>query len=333
MRRYRKGLCTERELKIVNLWYKSFDDAEVRLPADSQLNAMKAEMLENIRHRIATEKLNVSRGNRKWRPENGRIFNLTNIKRFAAVLVVGLGIGFFVRNQVQSPTITAHKVVQEAPIPKVLPSVIFLSDGSKVRLKEGSKLIYPASFTGQTREVTLIGEAFFDIARDEQKPFLIHAGNITTKVLGTSFNIKAYEEEESSEVSVITGRVSVSVKGEEKMITEELILAPNQKAIYSKAEKALVQKEADETIQREIEKKARLVFNETSLEEIVGVLNVYYDVNIRLENKLMKNCLITAELTDEPVEVSLEIITKAIGAKYEIKEEEIILSGAACGNK
>ena len=333
MKRYRQGRCTEQELKIVNRWYNSFDEADIKLPESSRLNAIKAEMLENIKSQIARDEMTVSRRVSKKQPVKTSMFNLSNLKRIAAVLVVGFGIGFFIYNQYQMPEVITHQTVEEAPQPKALPSLIFLSDGSKVRLKEGSKLIYPATFTEKTREVTLIGEAFFDIARDEQKPFLIHAGNITTRVLGTSFNIKAYAEEESSEVSVISGKVSVSVNGEGKENARELILAPNQKAVYSKNEKVLIQRESTEKIQAETEKKAKLVFNETSLEEIVGVLNVYYDVNIRLENQKMKGCLITAELTDEPVEVSLKIITKAIGAEYRISEDEIILSGAACGDE
>lgn len=333
MKRYRQGRCTEQELKIVNRWYNSFDEADIKLPESSRLNAIKAEMLENIKSQIARDEMTVSRRVSKKQPVKTSMFNLSNLKRIAAVLVVGFGIGFFIYNQYQMPEVITHQTVEEAPQLKALPSLIFLSDGSKVRLKEGSKLIYPATFTEKTREVTLIGEAFFDIARDEQKPFLIHAGNITTRVLGTSFNIKAYAEEESSEVSVISGKVSVSVNGEGKENARELILAPNQKAVYSKNEKVLIQRESTEKIQAETEKKAKLVFNETSLEEIVGVLNVYYDVNIRLENQKMKGCLITAELTDEPVEVSLKIITKAIGAEYRISEDEIILSGAACGDE
>ncbi len=333
LKRYRQGRCTEQELKIVNRWYNSFDEADIKLPESSRLNAIKAEMLENIKSQIARDEMTVSRRVSKKQPVKTSMFNLSNLKRIAAVLVVGFGIGFFIYNQHQMPEVITHQTVEEAPQLKALPSLIFLSDGSKVRLKEGSKLIYPATFTEKTREVTLIGEAFFDIARDEQKPFLIHAGNITTRVLGTSFNIKAYAEEESSEVSVISGKVSVSVNGEGKENARELILAPNQKAVYSKNEKVLIQRESTEKIQAETEKKAKLVFNETSLEEIVGVLNVYYDVNIRLENQKMKGCLITAELTDEPVEVSLKIITKAIGAEYRISEDEIILSGAACGDE
>ena len=333
LRRYRQGKCTERELKIVDRWYNSFDDADIKLPPNSRLNAIKAEMLENIKSQIARDEMSVSRRVSEKLPVKASMFSFAILKRIAAVLVIGFGIGFFFYNQNKTPRVLTQQSVEETPQPKVLPSVIFLSDGSKVKLKEGSKLIYPTTFVGQTREVTLIGEAFFDIARDEQKPFLIHAGNITTRVLGTSFNIKAYAEEESSEVSVVSGKVSVSVNGEGNGNAKEVILAPNQKAVYSKNEKVLVQRESTEKMQTETEKRAKLVFNETSLEEIVDVLNAYYDVNIRLENQKMNGCLITAELTDEPVEVSLTIITKAIGAEYKISEDEIIVSGAPCGNE
>lgn len=331
LKKYRLGLCTERELAVIERWYKSYDTTEVSLPNDLQLKAIKAEMLQNIKNTIDRNEIKVQRGREIQSTAKVRVLNFTFLKRIAAVLALGGVIGLFVYNQQQVAVAVKQEVPQQASQPQNLPSLIFLSDGSKVKLKEGSKLLYPQSFSGNIREVTLIGEAFFDIAKDKDRPFIIHAGRLTTRVLGTSFNIKAYEEAESSEVSVITGKVVVSVAGDSDADIEEMILVPNQRAVYSKKQKALRHAALQDQVPAESEKKARLVFNETSLEEIIKVLNAYYDVNITLENNKMKRCLITAELTDEPIEVSLTIISKAIGAEYEIKETGIVLSGKSCG--
>ncbi|MCR6718728.1 MAG: FecR family protein [Chitinophagaceae bacterium] len=91
---------------------------------------------------------------------------------------------------------------------KGVKSTIALADGSKVWLNADSKIQYPARFTGNTREVFLNGEAFFDIEKNPEKPFIIHLTNGTIRVLGTSFNVKAYDGETIVETSVATGKVA-----------------------------------------------------------------------------------------------------------------------------
>lgn len=336
LKRYRLGQCTKREIEIINQWYRSFDGEDIDLSNDLKLSNTKKEMMSNISESI----LEVGRKDGLKLSSQKPVIklyseNFKSLRRIAAVfLVFAIALSLFFYNQQIEPIAETDESLQEAPVKKELPSIIYLSDGSKVKLKEGSRLEYPVSFSGDTREVTLVGEAFFEVAKNKDKPFIIHSANLTTKVLGTSFNIKAYEGDESTEVAVVTGKVSVSVNkrhlnSDDEI--EELVLKPNQKAIYSRREDHLIQAELMEEIQDQSDKKAKLIFNETSLEEIIGVLNIYYDANIKLGNEKMKSCLITAELTDEPIEVSLKIITKAIGAQYEIKDEEIILVGKGCG--
>lgn len=336
LKRYRLGQCTKREIEIINQWYKSFDDTDIDLSNDFRLSNTKKEMMNSISESILKAEKKESRAAISKKPiatlYSGNFENLRRIA--AAFLILAIALSFFFYNQKIEPIAKSNESIKVTPVKKELPSIIYLSDGSKVKLKEGSRLEYPVSFSGDTREVTLVGEAFFEVEENKDKPFIIHSANLTTKVLGTSFNIKAYEGDESTEVSVVTGKVSVSVNNKQgggNDGVEELVLSPNQKAVYTKKEEHLIQAEVVEAIQRESDKKARLVFNETSLEEIVHILNDYYGANIRLGNDKMKSCLITAELTDEPIEVSLKIITKAIGAKYEIREEEIVLEGKGCG--
>ena len=87
---------------------------------------------------------------------------------------------------------------------------IILEDGSKITLNGSSKLIYPKSFEkSATREVTLIGEAYFDVARNEQKPFLIHTPRMEIRVLGTAFNVRDYQEDQQAETALIRSQVEV----------------------------------------------------------------------------------------------------------------------------
>lgn len=331
LRRYRAGLCTERELAIIERWYQSFDKINLELLDEDTLNATKDQILEKINKKINEVEERKQFNQFQQKPLRKRhLFGLSDLKKIAAILIVGIGIAFFFYNR-NKHTLLEDNTLSEAYQPKKgMPSVIYLSDGSKVRLKEDSKLEYPTIFEGDTREVTLIGEAFFEVAKNKEKPFIIHAAGLTTKVLGTSFNIKAYENDEAAEVTVVTGKVAVSVNSEAKLENKDIVLMRNQKAIYSKNGDFVMRAVTDKEILNKGDKRTNLIFNETPLKEIIKVLNTYYDANIILANEALKNCLITAELTDEPIEVSLKILTKAIGAEYEVNEDEIVLKGEGC---
>lgn len=331
LKKYCLGQCTKREAAIVDQWYRSLGKNGAIIPDEVALGQVKEEMWSNIQKDTAREgrmrRLPPDKGSRgkKW-------FDFPNLKRVAALLLIGMTLAFFFYYQKKQEWLMKSAVsVQEKPSAASMPSIIYLADGSIVKLTAGSRLQYPDVFTGTSREVTLVGEAFFEVAPDAEKPFIIHSGDLITKVLGTSFSIRAYENSDSTEVAVVTGKVSVFVADSSKVKGEMLVLEPNQKAVYSRKRESFVQtEEKKQTVRNDLVTRPNLVFNETSLGEIIKVMNKYYGIQIILENEKMSNCLITAALTNEPVELSLKIITKAIGAAYEIKGEKIILKGKGC---
>lgn len=325
MRKYRFGQCTKRELEIIDRWYQSLDKDQSDLSEMDDLTMTGKQMLENINNRIdqKEEKKRLQEKEKAIRKLD--IFNFPNLKKVAAVFFL-VGTGLVLLHYIQNIPKGLEK--GNAAYVENSPSTIYLSDGSVVWLKEGSRLDYPSDFRGSTREVTLIGEAFFDIAKDQDKPFIILTANFTTSVLGTSFNIKAYENDVAQEVAVVTGKVLVSVK-EDTDIVKEVILEPNEKAIIQK-EKSLIELVEVENSDHGALVKSKLVFMETSLEDIIKVLSRAHDVNISLVNENMKNCVITADLTDETLEISLEILSKAIHAEYSMSGNKILLSGQGC---
>lgn len=111
-------------------------------------------------------------------------------------------------------------------------SIIELSDGSKVWLNADSKIQYPPLFAGNTREIYLDGEAFFEVAKNAQKPFIIHLANGTVKVLGTSFNVRAYDNEKVVETSVATGKVAFIPKYNSNKKQDTVFITPNNKVRY-----------------------------------------------------------------------------------------------------
>lgn len=201
-----------------------------------------------------------------------------------------------------------------------------LPDGSMISLNKNSQLNYPSSFSGDKREVALSGEAFFEVSRDAAHPFIIHAGLMDVKVLGTSFNVRAYPNSDSVHVSVKTGRVQCSANG------DTVFLTPGEYAVYHK-DKGKLRKGTEEDPNRTAYRDRIFKFNYTPLAIAVQQLNEAYGCNIILKNDQLKTCPFstTKVFKNEPVEniiTAIEATFPGITSKHE--GNAIVLYGTAC---
>ncbi|HEX6431833.1 MAG TPA: FecR domain-containing protein [Niastella sp.] len=154
---------------------------------------------------------------------------------------------------------------------------VMLADGSMVWLNTASSLKYPTAFTGKERTVELTGEAYFDIKHDAGRPFAVRTKNITVNVLGTGFNVSAYEDDEQSNVVLVKGSVALQAKGSSGMLQKQLVPG-NMASFHAGAERIAVTKvNTDEYISW---KQGYLIFRQTPLEQIVKRVSRYYDVTI-----------------------------------------------------
>jgi transmembrane sensor len=217
----------------------------------------------------------------------------------------------------------------------IKPLNLTLSDGSKVSLKKGSKLEVSTDFGEQTRTVFLTGEAFFEVQKDPQHPFLVYAGGIVTKVLGTSFNIRAYNGENNIKVAVRTGHVTVyrEEKVGVKNIThpEQILLTPNQQVVFEKKEEKLVKTLVEKPIiiLPSIEKKS-FEYDETPITKVLAQLENAYGVKIIFDADLLANCNLTASFSNEPLFDKMDIICETIYARYEIADGQIVIYAKGC---
>ncbi len=203
---------------------------------------------------------------------------------------------------------------------------VMLADGSIVWLKGKSKLIYPPSFRGKERHVSLAGEALFEVAKDSLHPFVITTGNLITKVLGTSFNIKATEK--NIEVVVLTGKVALS-SGDEK---HRLIVTANEKALFSRMDSRLSKVGAlkEEPVQAVLKTEYSMSFNAAHLSEIARRIEQKFEVEVSLENEEMNTCMITADFTDQSLDRTLGMISQVLGFTYRIEGKKVTLRGSGC---
>jgi ferric-dicitrate binding protein FerR (iron transport regulator) len=170
----------------------------------------------------------------------------------------------------------------------VVPNFIALPDGSTVVLNAGSALDYPMVFSGKAREVSLNGEAYFDIAHDNEHPFIVHTGKLTTTVLGTAFNIRAYADQSDIIVTVTRGKVKVS---DDKKVLG--IINPDQQITFNRSQEQTEQKVVDvQSVTSWMEKD--IYFDDITIGHALVQLEKRFGISIRLSNENIRNCRFTA---------------------------------------
>lgn len=278
-------------------------------------------------------------GNFNQSAGNKRVL-LSQWAKIAAVFVLGMimaSLFFYLRQDLsQNCRFAGHPY--ELNIPDGQKSDIVLPDGTKIMINAGSRLRLPGDFDRNRREVWLEGEAFFEVTKNAGRPFLVHTAGMDMKVLGTSFNVRAYSGEDIIETTLVEGKVALSTLQGGK----EVVLEPNRKAILVKNRDA----EIPAGIRREFETlkageivvsglinpeeavswtKGKLIFENEYLDVIVQRLEKFYGIKIRIEDSGLKKLRYTGTLKKVSVEKTLKALQLTTSFGYTEKDNEIIL--------
>lgn len=209
---------------------------------------------------------------------------------------------------------------------------IKLPDGTQVWLSPSSVLEYPASFRGKDlREINLSGEGFFEVAHDPAHPFIIHSGNIETRVVGTSFNIQAYDNQEEINVMVVTGKVNVSNRAN----VENVELVANQRAVFYRNTTTLVKEETDSVAAPVLlkRKNGEFVYKAEKLQKVIDDLQEYFGVKIQAAAAI-KECPVTFNFyLSSKIEEILEPIALSLNGSVQKRQEDFFIDGKACPGK
>jgi ferric-dicitrate binding protein FerR (iron transport regulator) len=262
------------------------------------------------------------------RETQSRKFITSWVVRIAAVLLIGFGISlyFFSRsNQTVWDSLT-YQVKENA---KGERSKITLSDGTTVWLNADSKLSYPAEFAADTREVYLIGEAFFDVTKNSSRPFIIHLKEGDVRVLGTSFNIKAFDDEPVVETSVVTGKVAFIPIEKRAVEKDTVLLTPNFKVVYTKKFKR-VSKEKTNGAEDKAWVEGKLVFKSMRFADIGKVLERTYGKRVIFDNTDLKNCRLTGTFQNNSLEEVMSLFAETKDYTYSITGSELHVRGTGC---
>lgn len=331
LNKFIEGNCSPEEEELILKWYNDVGNKRrLHLP-EEQVPLIEEKLLNRILSKIQEDK-------RAIQPRNNSQFLLYRVAAAVAFLaVIGTGIFFFNQKELIEPVKTtsvarADDLIHITNTDKSVRHVI-LKDGSEVTLQPKSEIRFPSVFNGKQREVYLTGEAFFEIKKAPEQPFIVFANQVVTKVLGTSFSIKAYQNEAEITVSVRTGKVSVYTQSDDsqKEISEETILTPNQQAIYDKERKHVFKQLVLEP--QIILSKPTLFdmkYEEAPVIKIFQVLEENYGIDIVYDENILSGCSLTTLMNNEGLFERIKIICEAIGAEYEVNGTDIIIKSAGC---
>jgi len=219
------------------------------------------------------------------------------------------------------------------------PLVLNLPDGSRLTLASKSRVSYAHTFGsddttryGASRDVYLLGEAFFEVTKNPNRPFRVFANEIVTKVLGTSFTVRSFEKDTTIQVTVRTGKVSVYAQSATLASAKmsEIILTPNQQLLYErtaqKFQKVLLHNPA--MIVPPVTR--TLIYDDAPLDKVFSDLSKAYGISIVFDSDVLKKCTVTADLTNESFYQKLNLICSAIDAQYELIDGQVVIESSGC---
>lgn len=313
--KYLDNTCTQEEKKYLDELFESYIDdtdyGESNSMDDEQ--ALQSKLFEKVKDTIKTSE--------KHQQTNFKKKSNTPIWAIAASVAILLGLGMFwfsYRKDKTVDTAIPNMVTISRTTLAGEKKEVHLSDGSVVYLNSESTLSYDADFgKGDTRSVKLVGEAFFEVAPDKSKPFIIESGSIITEVKGTSFNVMAFPENKDIAITVLTGVVDVSKSGESSKIQ----LEPNKQALFNK-EAGQINVLAVDALQSINWKNGILHFEEAQLEDVLKTLERWYGVDIITEDLTLNKCTLTSTFDRSSLYEVLESIKFAKeGISYSIDDE------------
>ena len=241
--------------------------------------------------------------------------------KIAASLLILIGVGLrvwlFYKVEETTTADSVELVVKRAQKGEKLS--IKLPDGSRVKLNSNSTLVAPTRFEEDVRKVELSGEALFEVAENHNKPFIISSGEVRTRVLGTSFNVRAYQEEQTVEVAVVSGKVSVEGNGAEKVI-----LLPDIVSLYNTNNQSLTTRQQDVSDIIAWSKNI-LIFDRDTETKVWNKLENWFGVDIITPYQAVIQGRYSGRFFNESLERVLDGISYASGFSYEIQTDQTVI--------
>lgn len=262
-------------------------------------------ILDKIHHRIRLNETN----------KVIRLNFMQHFQRIAAILIFPLLLSFLAYFYFQDKP-TATTSFAEIECPMGVRTKFQLPDGSTGYLNSGSRLKYPVQFNGE-RKVELSGEAFFDVVHNAEIPFHVNTRNLDIKVLGTTFNVIANEDEQTEEIVLQTGKVDVSSRNGKQLA----VLSPNEQLTLD-IEKRTFTKNQVEAAQYTTWKEGKLAFRNENMQQVARRLSRWYNAEVVVDDRLLDNYTFHATFIDEPLDEVLKLLSITTPLSYKEEKRE-----------
>ncbi len=249
--------------------------------------------------------------------------NFREILKYVAVFIFALVIGGLGYSLIQKQNVFIATQVVEYTAPYGSQSDLKLQDGSVVKLNAGTTLKYDTGFGVKNRNIELNGEAYFEVAKNKELPFTVKAKDISVTALGTKFNVKAYDEEKL--VSTVLMEGSVQVRNDELSQRKNIILEPNQKAVFNMNDHQFSLAEVDGFSEVSWFSEAWVIQNK-SLKEFAKLLERRFDVSIQFNDNQINDFVFGGTFKGETIEQILTAISYSAPVKYKISNNQVTLS-------
>ncbi|SEI58807.1 FecR family protein [Dyadobacter sp. SG02] len=319
LKKYQEGTCTEQEKQLVEHWFAILENENAGEVSDSDLDGAELRIWAGMQEKAYLPDLHERDGNSPFR---------SIYLRWAAMAASLLLIGWFLAGKLLDRNVPLSAYTWEEKHnggSNVMP--VMLEDGSVVELRPGGSLRYPSRFEDKKREVILKGNGFFIIRKNPKKPFYVHSGSVTTRVLGTSFYVSTAANGGQTKVEVVTGLVSVySERGSEE--AADMLLTPNHTATFDRNSGKFSAGLAERP--RLLNANISFRFHNTPLVQVAQHLRDAWGVDVSTESSQIMNCPLTADLSGQPLYTQLDIICAALGAKYKVRGSTIRIAGPGC---
>lgn len=307
------GTATEAERTLVDDFYRHHLAQSDEEWAFTDKERIRIEILESLNRAI-----DESESQRDARPP--RIWWVAASVALLIAAAVGLYLTRIAPSEIRYVTTTAQRGEQ---------ITVSLPDSSVVRLNAESSITYPENFeNSETRKVELVGEAFFEVKRDEAKPFIIRSDDLVTTVLGTSFNIHAYPEDQAITVTVATGKVSIEVAGDQQ--ADRQLLITGEQGHYSKGAGNITKTNVN--LEKYLAwKDGTILLESATLKEATDILGRWYNTEFVFKNPELKTCTIDGKFRNDQLPNILENLRFLLGIEYQIEAgNRIIIDGKSC---
>ncbi|MDX8339373.1 FecR domain-containing protein [Draconibacterium sp. IB214405] len=336
LNKYLNGNCSAQEFEEFSEWVKeeslTKDGKDLGLadwvsfnPSLENTDDKKySRLLDKIHHKINLKEHQV---------EKGKTISFADVTRWfsraAAILflpLLGVLLYLMTNNNIQS-YLTAEAGVDtlEVIAPIGSRTVVQLTDGTEVNLNYGSRIKYPREFRGNTREIKLIGEGYFDVAHDSEKPFIVNTGKLNIKVLGTEFNVQAYPENQHVATTLVNGKVSLEEQGHDGEPKSLGAMQPGQHVDYniSSGEMESTSGNIDKYIAW---KDGKLVFDNEPIKGVASKLSRMFNVDIFVAEELT-DLSYTVTFIDEPLFFILDLMTETTPITYTVSSRNKLPDG------